>query len=59
MTTQFKLHFLLNHQVQFRTYGNFEKIGEVRVLGNGKMGITTQTEVFPAHEVKRIRRVRK
>ena len=59
MTTQFKLHFLLNHQVQFRTYGNFEKIGEVRVLGNGKMGITTQRAVFPAREVKRVRRIHK
>ena len=58
MTTQLKLHFLLNHKVQFRTYGNFEKVGVVSVLGNGKMGITTQTEVFPAREVKRIRRVK-
>ena len=59
MTTQFMLRRLMNSKVHFRISGNFEKIGEVRVLGNGKMGITTQTEVFPAHEVKRIRRVRK
>ena len=58
MTTQFKLHFLLNHQVRFRTLGNFEHIGEVRVLGNGKVGITTQREVYQRREVKRVRRVK-
>ena len=58
MTIQFMLRRLMNRKVHFMTSGNFKQTGEVRVLGNGKMGIITQREVFQARDVRRVRRVK-
>ena len=59
MTTQFMLRRLMNSKVHFRTSGNFKQTGEVCFLGDGKVGISTPTEVFSYKQVKRVRRLGK
>ena len=58
MTMEFFLRLLLDHKVRFRTAGNSELTGEVGILGNGKVGISTPREVFSPQEVKRVRRLK-
>ncbi len=59
MTAQFMLRHLMNRKVHFRTSGNFQQTGEVCILGDGKYGISTPTEVFSYKQVKRVRRFHK
>lgn len=57
MTLKLWLRLLMYTPVNFRTSGNVDKTGEVVFMGDGKVGIATQREVFSYKEVKRVRRV--
>lgn len=55
---QILLNRFLNQNVNFRTSGNVEKIGEVRILGDGSVGIVTSQEVFSSMDIKKVRRLK-
>ncbi|WP_298277827.1 hypothetical protein [Ferroplasma sp.] len=58
MIDSFLLRHFLYQKVRFQTCGNVELTGEVRILGNGRVGILTTKESFSAGDVKRVRRMR-
>ena len=58
MTLKLLLRLFRDDRVNFRAPGNVEKTGEVVVMGDGKVGIATSRDIFPAREVKRVRRVK-
>jgi hypothetical protein len=49
---------LLYEEVFFETKLGFQGKGEVRILGSGKVGISTPTSVFPYQDIQKVRRVK-
>ena len=53
-----KMTSMLYEEVFFETKLGFQGKGEVRILGSGKLGISTSTSVFPYQDIQKVRRVK-
>ena len=53
-----KMSSMLYEEVFFQTKLGFQGKGEVRILGSGKVGISTPTSVFPYQDIQKVRRVK-
>ena len=51
------LGHLINEKVEFTTTYDFNGVGEVIVMGNGKPGISSGISIIPGCDIKHVKRV--